>query len=59
MLTYTVNFLQSSLPTDDTSDISCVTVYINIHTGPIMAWYFKPENAAKSIPIKLYHLRLQ
>ena len=58
MLTYTAYSLQSSLLTDDTSGISCVIVYINLHTSLIMAWYFKSEHAAKSISIKLYHLGL-
>ena len=55
MLIHTTNFSQSSILTDDTSDISCVRVYINLHTDMIMDWYFKPEHVAKSIQIKLYH----
>ena len=47
MLTYTAYSLPSSLLTDDTSDIICVIVYTNLHTGLIMAWCFKPEHAAQ------------
>jgi hypothetical protein len=59
MSKYTAYSLQTSLLTDDTLDTSCVIVYINLHTGLTMAWYFKPEYVAKSIQIiKCYHLRL-